>query len=630
MHSYLRLTVALSAAMTTAALATLGASQRPQEPQGLMPPSRPALVCGTDGVVATTRGFRPLAVSTEGQPLWFTQEPSILTPDYAGAVTLSNFVVSGDVATLRFRSAAPLNEGDIETWTRTETQTINGRLVSVFNPVWGGDALSRVLSSATFGWDQPRLDWGEVLPGETLPGEGLPLGLRISPRNLQTSAVVQLSGDVQYSSNIVNLRIPGYGASRLGEDQDDYDATTVAQMFYQHFEDSYDVLAIVPHDDHLAPYAAFHSTLKNEVSGIGQPLVDDSASYGSAGRLKAYEVYLNASVTDNATSSHETAHQWGSYFDWTTLTGLVRAGSQAEAHSPLWAAGETLMAGLLEPTRRLDVVDGAWQVVRTPRLALFHPFMKYAMGIIPADAVPEVTLFDEQGQFGGNRQPDAGTPVAGAARTATVFNAIGMLGERQGPVPVDWQRATIVVTRDRLLTQAEMDYWTFFARRIEDPFQSGVGTWTGIPSFDFSTDRAIDLVTTIRPKVAAPLISTLDVNYPALDATSWRGVRFDAPIKTSYAAGERVRLSGQVTATDRTDFSQILLIFFPDTALPGEVLQTRATVSAAGTFIFDFQFEAQHVGTHAMAAYLFWPGAPNQFPRSVVTPIVVAAAAATP
>jgi hypothetical protein len=631
MHSYLRLTVALSAAMTCATFVTLGAQQSPQGPQALPPsPSRPLLVCGTDDVLATTRGVRPLVAPSAGQAMCFTQEPSILTPDYAGAVMLSNFVVAGDVETIRFQSVAPLNPDDIETWTRTDTQTINGQLVSVFNPVWGGDALGRVLRSFTFGWDKPRIEWGEVLPGETQPGGGSLIFLRISPRNLQTSAVVQLSGDVQYSSNIVNLRIPGHGATRFGENQDDYDLGTVSTMFYEHFEDSYDVLAIVPHDDHLAAYTAFHTVLKNEVTGIGQPLIDDSATFGSTGRLKAYEVYLDGSVNDNLTTSHETAHQWGHYFDWAALTGLVRAGSQAEAHSPLWATDETFMAGLLEPTRRLAVVDGAWQVVRTPTLARFHPFMRYAMGILPAASVPEITLFDEQGQFAGIVEPTAGTPVAGATRTATVFNAIGMLGERQGPVPTDWQRATIVVTRDRLLTQAEMDYWTFFARRIEDPFQSGVATRQGIPSFDLSTDRAIDLVTTIRPKVAAPLVSVLDVNSPALDPTSWRGITFDAPIKTSYAVGERVTISGRVTASDRTDFSQIVLIFSPDTGLPGETLQTAATVSAAGTFVLSFQLEAQHVGTHALSAYLFWPGAPNQIPRSTLTPITVAHAAATP
>ena len=448
---------------------------------------------------------------------------------------------------------------------------------------------------------------------------------------MQASQVVQLSPDVQFSSNIVNLRIPGYGASRLGDGQNDYDFETVSRLFYEHFEDSYDVLAIVPHDDQLpAAYSAFHATVKNEVSGIGDPLMDASALFGSAGRLKAFEVYVSASVTDNATSSHETAHQWASYIDWATLTGVVRAGTQTVAHAPLWATGETLMAGLLEATRRAAQVDGAWQIERTPTLARFHPFTRYAMGILPSGAVPEITLFDEQGQFGTNTAPDAGTPIAGATRTATVFNVIGMLGERTGPVPTDWQRATIVVTRDRLLTQAEMDYWTFFARRIEDPFQSGVATWRGIPSFDLSTDRAIDLVTTIRPKIAAPVISTLDVNYPALDGTSWRGITFDAPIKTSYAVGERVRISGQVTAVDRTDFSQILLFFLPDTGLPGEALEARATISAAGTFVLDFQFEAQHRGTHALATYLFWPDAPNQFPRSVVTPIVVADPVPTP
>ena len=302
MLTHLRMTVGLAAAMTTATLVTVGAQQLPQQPQALPPsPSRALLVCGAPEIQATTRGLRPLVAPSGGQPMWFTQEPSILTPAYTGTVTLRNFVVAGDVATIRFQSVAPLNAGDIETWTRTETQIINGQLVSVFNPVWDSDALQRVVRSYSFGWDKPRIEWGEVLPGETLPGGGSLIFLRMSPPNLQTSAVVQLSGDVQYSSNIVNLRIPGYGSSRLGDDQDNYDVETVAAMFYEHFEDSYDVLSIVPHDDHLASYTAFHTVIKNEVSGIGQPIVDDSAAFGSSGRLKSYEVYLDGSVNDNVT-----------------------------------------------------------------------------------------------------------------------------------------------------------------------------------------------------------------------------------------------------------------------------------------------------------------------------------------
>ena len=624
MPTNLRVVIALAAATAIATVATLTSSQLPQELRTLRPPQRPALVCGTPELRATTRGFRPQEAAPDGQPLWFSQVPSILRPDYAGVVSLSNFVVPGDVPTLRFRSSAPLNEGDIETWVRTETQEIGGRPVSVFNPTWGGDALDRVLRMVPWGWDQPSVFWGEVLPGDAEPGQGIRISLRMGPQNIQTSPVVQLTADVQFSSNVVNLRIPGHGDSRLGDDEDNYDAETVSRMFYEHFEDSYDVLAIVPHDVHVAAsYDAFHTTVKNEVSGIGDPLRDQSSMFGSAGRLKAFEVYLNASVADNGISSHETAHQWGAYIDWATLTGLVRAGAQPEGHDPLWATGETLLGGLLLPTRRVALVEGAWQIERTPTPPRFHPFTRYAMGSLGSEAVPEITLFDEQEQFAGNRTPAAGTPVAGATRSATVFNVIGMLGERTGPVPTDWQRATIVVTRDRLLTQAEMDYWTFFARRIEDPNRSGVAGWDGVPSFDLSTERTIDLVTSIRPLAAAPLVSTLEVDSPALDGTSWRGVAFDAPLKTRYAVGERVSLSGRVTATDRTDFSVLLLIFAPDAGLPGTALQMQTNISSAGTFIANFQFGPEHRGTHRLETYLFWPGAPGQFPRSGVTPIKV-------
>ena len=259
-HTQLRLIGAFAAALATATVATLNSSQLPPEPLALQPPPLSGFVCGTPDIRADVRGIGPLDAATDGQPLWFTQEPSILTPDYTGAVSLSNFVVTGDVETIRFAHTAPVNAGDIETWTRTETQEINGRLVSVFNPTWDGDALTRLLGMVPWGWDRPSVSWGEILPGEAQPGQGLSIALRMAPQNIPESPVVVLTEDVQFSSNVVNLRIPGYGASRLGEDQDDYDAEAVARMFYAHFEDSYDVLAIVPHDDHVAAYSAFHTT----------------------------------------------------------------------------------------------------------------------------------------------------------------------------------------------------------------------------------------------------------------------------------------------------------------------------------------------------------------------------------
>ena len=55
---------------------------------------------------------------------------------------------------------------------------------------------------------------------------------------------------------------------------------------------------------------------------------------------------------------------------------------------------------------------------------------------LPKEQVPEITLFDQQGQFSATRStaPAVGTAVTGTTRTATTFNVIGRLGERSGPV----------------------------------------------------------------------------------------------------------------------------------------------------------------------------------------------------
>src|SRR6185295_17353672 len=101
----------------------------------------------------------------------------------------------------------------------------------------------------------------------------------------------------------------------------------------------------------------------------------------------------------HSTSSHEIAHQWGDYINWTRLTGITRSGVQPNAHDPLWAEGETLIGGMLQPMRRVVRVEDGWQVQVTPAPALYHPFTMYAMGLVAKDDVPEITLFDDQGQF---------------------------------------------------------------------------------------------------------------------------------------------------------------------------------------------------------------------------------------
>ena len=110
-----------------------------------------------------------------------------------------------------------------------------------------------------------------------------------------------------------------------------------------------------------------------------------------------------------------------------------------------------------------------------------------------------------------------GTAVTGTTRTATIFNVIGMLGERSGPVDSEWHRATVIVSQDRLLSPREMDYWTFAVKRLRSDRRRWLG-YDGVGSLEVASGNRLDLRTDIRPLSAAALSETFETDYPARPA----------------------------------------------------------------------------------------------------------------
>jgi hypothetical protein len=621
-----RVKTVLAAVATAALLAAHGSAQRwegqPRDIELDQTARQPFDTCGTSRVRAQRLGFTALAALSDGRPVSFEQEPAVLTPDYTGNVTFRNFLVAGDVATVRFK-LADSDSDRIETWTRTGTREIHGRFVSVFSPTWSSSTLAGVMRRQAWGWDYPSIEWGEFLPEGARPGSGFPIRLRMASSRLPQVQVRRIAADVQYSSHVVNLVVPGFASGRLGTDENAVDFPAITRRFYEHFEDSYDTITLTPQDVHVSGMSAFHVNVKNEVRGIGENIFNDSGRFGSGGRLQSVEMFYGTNLATNRISAHELAHQWGSYIDWTRLKGLPRAGHQPETHDPLWAEGETLLGSVLEGTRRVSRSGSGWVVERTPDPIRFHPLTRYAMGLISKEQVPEITLFNDQGQFGSQRSPEPGSGVNGATQSATVFNIIGMLGNREGPTPGQWHRAVVVVSREGLLSQKEMDYWTFFAQRTEDPNGTGVLSYDGFGSFDMATDRRIDLRHAVRPRTAGPIDQPLPVDFPDFAETDWRDVRFETAVASRYRTGERVRVSGRVTATDRNDYVQILLRFRKYGGSPDEAIQVRGPVSSAGSFILEHQFEPSQRGRYTMEVFLFWEGAPAQYPRASATVVTV-------
>lgn len=571
-------------------------------------------------------GWRTMALAV-GEALSFRQDPTLVLPRDDHGARLRDLVVMGDVPRVQFDLWNPDNgERSPEIWERERTDTIAGRLVSVFQPSWTAEQIQLRLARQRVGLDRPFLYLGEFRGVVDAPASSHSVYLRIGSSLARPVPIGRIDDTVQYSSHVVNLIVPGFGDQRLIAD---YDLAAVTRKFYEHFEDSYEVLAVVPAAAHLDANNAYHRTVRNQVEGTGKARVDLSAQYGSAGTLLGVEAYHNASLLNNNTSTHELTHIWSHAFDWGRIAGIARAGHQPQSHAPLMTGGESLVSAVLNPTRRAIVrPDGSAVIERVTAPARQHPLDLYAMGLLAPADVPEWVVFEDQRQFNpsGTSVPSVGSAVAGGTRRVSINDVMAAHGPRSGPVLSTLSRATIVVSRDQLLSSEEMAYWNFFTARLEDPTGSGVVNYEGQPSFELTTGRRIDLKTDIRPKTHPRLAQPHDVDPAAFGPTDCRGFEFTAPPRARVRAGERFRVEGRVTARDRTDFNEVLIRLWPSNDDQVRVIRESAEVSRSGSFRVDLEVREGREGEYEVELFLFWPNSGSQYPRCDLSPLIVSSA----
>ena len=581
-------------------------------------------VCGTRRPGAEQARAAAAVSMGNGEPVSFIQVPPILLPRYAGEVRFRQFLVLGDFEHVQFRRRDPDNaDGVLETWSRIGTLTPGGRIVSVFEPSWPNDVFVRLLRRELRGFDAPGIYWGAYLVPGTDPAVERHVDLRLGSTAIPPAQVVRLSDTVQYASHVVNLVIPDFGSPEAMGGSGGFVTQTASRMFYEYFADVYDSLAFVPQAMHLADWGARHQNVRNDVAGIGLSLFDSPRDHGSGGRLRGVEIYLQEAMTQNAISTHEIAHQWGHYFDWARMTGLRRAGWQPDVHAPLFFPRETTIGAVLPGTRRVRHPGAsAWLIEGTPAPVRQHPLELYAMGLIGPEEVPDIVVFDDQAQFDpAKAAPAPGTPVGGGTRRISINDILAAHGTRAGPVPSTWRRATVVVSREGLISQGEMNYWNFFAARLEDPRRSGVLSYEGHASFDASTDFRVDLQTRIVPRSGMPVEQAFEVDAPAFSRRDCPDVEFDAPLPSRYRPDAEVRVEGRVLAEGRP-YDEISLLF-RRTGESDSLRRFDERVSGAGSFRMRIRFRKGEEGLYHLDLVLFWPDSGAQYPCCRLSPIYV-------
>ena len=593
-------------------------------------------LCGTPAIFtrqllsgfAPPSAMLPMADSeVPDEPLWYDQNPRLLRADHAGGLAFDNFHVAGDVSTLTFERLSLSAGADAdyvveETWQRVSTTDIGGHLISIFNPSWDSTALWDGVGWQRRGFDRPYVQFGTLLfppPAGAALADGddgverFFIKLRMAPLNVPAAQVTQIDDDTQYASHVVNLVMPTFGDRRLSAGDYGYELDEAAKRFYAHFSDEYSSIAFVPRQQHVVPYDGFHHNVRNPIAGLGSlPVFDNTEAYGSAGVLRSVEVYPDVSFTSNAASTHQIAHQWGDYWDWSGLAGDIdRAGRDPDSHTPLLSPGEVYAGAVLKVTRGVAVVGAtAFAIERTPDPALLHPTTRYRMGLIEAAAVPEVFVFENQGQFDPSDAvaPAVGTAVDGNWSRVHVNDVLAEHGVRSGPVDDAWSRVTVVVSREGLLSQEEMSYWNFFAAR--HAATGGVTTWDGVPSFFEATGGAAELRTDVTPVNAAKIVESVEVGHRPIAPGEFRDVQLDEPVPALIAVGESVTIAGIVTTTKRDDFTVACAEWYRHAA---SIFECDAI--AGNRFSIPYRFTAGDSGQHTLKIYLFFPS-PGSGPDS--------------
>ncbi len=562
--------------------------------------TQPSFACA-----ATSKAVGAPSVLVDGTALSFRQDPPVLTPGYDGPVHLLGFEVIGavDEVSLSLENGGTRRS---QRFTCTDVpchdRIVAGQTVRGFDVQLPARWLAEAQRRSTIGHDAPFLHVADYEPAAGSTAPSVPIYLRFATLGIATHSVghaevVTLApGTAQMTSHVVNLVHRDFGDKRIGDaNLKAVEIEAVAKAFYDlGFGDEYDVIAIYPAEIHTPSFGGFHDVVRSDVEHIGLGIVDPPSALASFGELRAIQYYPRSDGLTHGAVNHELAHQWGHYLDWSS-TSIAREGWEAGSHAPLlvgpgFSMGAVLEADVMVAPAGTCGTQGntAYEICPSRRPFQFHPLTRWAMGHWTKDDLRRLghgsfQIFEQQRQsFGGGTgavSPDPGTPVAGP--TVTVDLDTLLRDERQGTETrgaVRW--ATIVVSREKLISRAEMDYWTAAAQRLADPNRTGREGYRGHGSIWAASDGDVWLETHLTAPTGTNKPNPPHSNdYPPFPAQGWIDVQLDHEVPSRLNRSDTLVLQGRLVAADRSAFTTIVAELF--SGRPGEPKYTIGPVSIA-------------------------------------------------
>jgi hypothetical protein len=279
------------------------------------------------------------------------------------------------------------------------------------------------------------------------------------------------------------------------------DILSVGQRVYEKFPDVFDFLILNPAADRRGGIRGALLSARNEVEGIGRPIFDQSADWGSAGRLKAA---FALGLTDSGPVLHEIAHQWGLFVGETL--GLQQC---SPVHVGVAGTGCGPLGGF-DPETLVDNGDGTYSVANfctsvggaAADVTNYNPLNLYLMGLIPASEVPPipVPINVDCFSFVQDFVNDTFTFAADGIKTITIEDLIAEHGPRAPDVTGSPKSFTLgwIVPTNRVLNPTETGWFQY---RSEYVGRQEVGDQNARRTFWEATGGRATLNTNIRALV---------------------------------------------------------------------------------------------------------------------------------
>lgn len=294
-----------------------------------------------------------------------------------------------------------------------------------------------------------------IVPGE----QGRPFFvIAVRHDGIPDVAIAQLATDAQATPRVLNIHDPSPGSR--------FDLAKYSKRLYELYGDEFDFVNVV--HTRATRQNRSHLVVKNAVQGIGLPLVNQAALYGSAGRLLGITEFPVGTFFDLASESfsHETGHQWinslrqpplgpnsGAHWPYSTLATGIMGFSVAGGQGGTFAFG-------------IEHVDGDRYRLTAPAPGgkRFEDIDLYLMGLLPTERVqPAVVFVDQRAQ-----SMTMGAVLQGVR--VTVQDVMAGHGARvpdAASSKKDFTVGTIVVSHDRLLEPHELAFFEHMASRAE-------------------------------------------------------------------------------------------------------------------------------------------------------------------